>query len=544
MSTATANPGTAAGGLVTAKGTPMPPTPTALQQQAEIARRKHLEQAWKHYRGDIAGPFRAEPGQPNVNVLTNRMSSIVDTGVDFLCGRPVVLKVDEKTKQADKVQAVLDGCWGNPRRKATLLAKLAQNGGIFGHVFAKIIPPDPAKGRPYCRVVPLDPSQCRVDTDPMDCDTVLCYTIEWNATDVYGQHLSRRQVIQRVDPDDDADEYDRGEDPDSTWQITNWQRGSSASASWVLVGEPEEWPHPWAPIVDWQNQPLANEHWGTEDIPPDVMHLNSVLNFVLSNVNSIGKSHGMPWLYSSGVGPTDVIKAEPGKLIQLHSPDAKISALEAHGDLAGLMAFAKDLRSSIDEQSRVPGVATGRIEELPRLTSGVAIRLLYQPLLSKNLHKQNTYGEGYCTLSTRMLALCGFGDGTEQNGVAVDAHWQDPMPTDDLAMAQTAVIKRQLGFSQRTLIEELGGDFDVEQDKQDAIDAHKVVKFSRGQGMPPPMQQPGMPMQPGDPSQQPGQQPQQQGQGNGGNLPPVNHPAAQAARAAATAAGKAMKGAQ
>lgn len=531
--------GTATGGLVTAAGQPMPPTPTAIEAQRANERRKKLDRAWKHYTGEIAGPFHPEPGQPDVNVTVNQISTIVNTGVDFLHGRPLILKVDPESPNADAAQKALDGCWGNPRRRATLMAKLAQNGGIFGHVFAQIVPPNAAKGRPYCRVVPLDPSQVTVETDPMDCDTVTRYTIEWNASDVYGQQIARRQVIERVDPDDDADDYDRGEDPDSTWQITNWQRQTGASASWVQVGPAETWPHPWAPIVDWQNLPLANEHWGTPDATPDLLHLNSVLNFILSNINSVTKSHGMPWPWATGIGPADTISVQPGRIIQLHSPDAKIGALEAHGDLAGMLAFAEEIRLSMDAQSRVPATATGRMKDFPRLTSGVALRIALTSLLAKTGHKQNCYGEGYCTLSTRMLALCGYGDGTEQSGVQVDSHWQDPLPTDDLQMAQASLIKQQIGFSTPTLIEELGGDPDVEMDKQAASDKKKNELFAQGAGMPP-----ALPTVPGVPGEPGGNEPApDEPASNGGNMPPVNHPAAIRARAAVAAAAAAVKGA-
>jgi hypothetical protein len=536
--------------LLTKNGQPMPPSSNYLQMQEEAQRHKRLDDAWQWYRGEVKGPFRPEPGQPDVNVSTNRSSAIVDTGVDFLMGHVVTLEVTYKGKPQKDAQACLDGCWGNENRRMVTFSKLAQNGGIFGHVFAKIIPPDPSRMRPYARTVPLDPAQVTVVTDPQDCDTVLAYMVQWNegadaggGSETFNQlTIGRMQMIRRIDPDNDADEYSYGLDPDSTWEISNWMHGPGGK--WFQTGAPETWDHPWAPVVDWQNLPLANMHWGASDIPPNVQHLNSVLNLTLSNINAIAKHHSFPWMYASGVGLGATIEMAPGRITQLQSPEGKITALEAHGDLAGLLAFAADLRADMDEQTRVPAIATGRFKELPRVTSGVALQMLYGPLLAKNMHKQRTYGEGIAEDSLRMLSLCGFGDGTGLDGWEVHSNWPDPLPSDDLPVAQIAQVLDAVGASQHSVFERLGLDYDEETEykAEEAQDAMKAAM--KGQAMP--QLAPAVPGQPGGepaPATQPGGAPGAAvGAGVPGTAgPPVNHPAAVAARAAASAAGAAMR---
>ena len=557
IATTRAAPSNGQARLITARGEPMPPSASYLQAQAEAERHKRLDDAWNWYTGDVHGQIRGEPGQPDPNVVSNRAATIVDTGVDFLTGKTVRLEVLKGGTPNKDAQDCLDHCWGNDDRRMTTMSKLAQNGGIFGHIFARVVPPDEPR-RPYCRVVVLDPAQLTVVTDQDDCDTVVAYMIDWQeaASPALRQlTVGKRQIITRIDPDDDADDYYGGTDPDSRWEISNWMRGPNNA--WYEVGEPIAWDHPWAPVSDWQNLPLANMHWGQSDIPRNVQHLNSVLNLALSNVNVIGKHHSFPWLYASGVGLGATIEVGPGKLTQLQAPEAKLQAVEAHGDLPGLLGFAEDLRSDMDEQTRVPGVATGRFKDLPKATSGVALQMLYGPLLSKTAHKQRLYAEGFAELSLRMLSLCGFGDGTGEDGWEVKVHWPSPLPNDDASTAQLALAAEQVGMSQHFICQLLNADYDEEMEHRRNEAQDQMTAYAHGQGMPPATMMAGQGMSPAvglpgaattpaqassGPAGRKGMAPAQPGQTQQ-NMPPVNHPAAQAARAAAKAAGAAMKGA-
>jgi hypothetical protein len=533
--------------LVDKGGRTLPPTASYLRAQEEAERHAVRRRAWDHYIGNVKGHHRPEPGQPDINVISNRASTIVDTGVDFLYGKTVTFEVQQNGKPHQDAQDCLDSCWGNDAKRMTTLSKLGQNGGIFGHVFAKIIEPNPQRGRLYCRVVPLDPAQITAVTDPDDCDTVRCYVVEYQQLDTRFKDtaVARVQIIERVDPDRDDDDDDRyGVDPDATWEICDYLRGPNNQ--WYQLRAPVVWPHPWAPVVDWQNMPLANMHWGTSDIPPNVQHLNSVLNLTLTDVNAIGKFHGFPWLYASGTNPDTQLDIGPGKMTKFPAPEAKITAIEAHGDLAGLLGFADNLRGDMDEQTRVPAVATGRLRDVPRVTSGVAFQMMYGPLLGKTTHKQRLYETGHEELSLRMLSLCGYGDGTGQDGWCVVTHWPSPLPNDDASTAQLALAAQQVGMSQHYICEVLSEDYDTEMEyrRQEAQDAMKAAL--KGQAMMPRMpmsgSMPAMPAAPGQPGQpanpvegQPGQS------GAAPGSPPVNHPAAVAARQAARAAGAAMK---
>lgn len=551
------------------------------------SRRQQLQrEAWSGYIGNLPDSLTRKPGDPDTNVKSNRLAPIVDTGTFYLFGLPLTVEVDAESCQRlhvnpEQAQKALDGCWGDEDDMMTVLAKLSQNGGVFGTPYAKTLTPQDTS-TPYCRVVILDPQTVSVQTDPDDCERAICYTIAYEARMPGGVTLQRRQIIARrdvwemraalerasqqtgaqtdqqhgsgsepTDGDDDTASADDAveavdlDDPlgDAQWVIASEAR-SGEGGDWVPTGDPIAWPHPWPPIADCQNLPLANQHGGLADLTPDLIQLNTVLNFILSNINAVGLNHGHPWVWAAGTDLSGIGTA-PGNIITIPSPDGKLEALVAKGDIAGLMAFAEDIRSSMDEQSKVPGVATGRLRELPRALSGVALRMLYQPLLFKTTFKRRTYGKLIRELSTRMLALCGFGDGTDLGGVKVTLHWQDPLPSDDLSEAQTALAWSQLGVSHATLMSRGGFNPDDEAQKKAKEDAAQLTAWTQGQGMPPangqndpnapPPAAPGQPPQPSgqnDPNAppQPGQPGQPGATGNGGNTPPTNHPAAVAAR--------------
>lgn len=469
--------------------------------QQDADRKHRMKQAWQAYRGELQDPLKVKASQPNDNVKSNRCAPIVDKGVSFLFGQ--VLKIEcggdndsyDATTEPDsvlqKMQDFLDGFWGDDDEKMTLLSQMAINGGVSGQIFCKLIP---AQGQmKYPRLVVLDSQLVRIVTSPDDCSLILAYVIEYPSF----ADWQKRQIIARVDPDKlagIAGDYDI----DDTWTITNYMR-RGAVGSWFQVGEIEQWPYPFAPIFTWQNLPNPNEPWGTPDLSPDIIEMNSVLNFVQSNTSRIIKFHAHPKTYATGLSASQ-INIGVDDLICLPSPDSKLANLEMTSNLQSSLQFADTIRADMDEQSRVPAVALGRLADLPKGNiSGVALQLLFQPLIEKTVQKQRLYGCGIRAISRAALVLGGLLTIEDHEDYRIDLTWSNLLPIDDLAAAQTALILKQLGVSDSTIMSQLGYDPDSEAEKSADEDAKKVTQFARGQGMPPAMpmqqpQQPGLPM--------------------------------------------------
>lgn len=440
--------------------------------QADNKRRQAQQLAWKAYRGELEDPLKVDKAQPNDNVRINRCSPIADKGVSFLFGQVLKIECGEQDE--------LDSFWGDDDDKMTMLAKIAMNGAVCGQPFVKLIPsPDP-KTPP--RMVILDPMLLRIITLPDDCELHIAYIIEYPVN----ADLQKRQIIARVDPRNDL--YALGEkDLEDTWTITNYSRKGDQGV-WQQDGTPEEWNYPFPPVFTCQNLPNPNEPWGTPDLTQDLIGMNKVLNFMLSNISRIIKYHGHPKTWAKGIRAAQLQVAVDQTLV-LESPDAQLNVITPMENFSGLLSVVADLRSDMDEQSRVPAVALGRMTDMPKGNiSGVALQLLFQPLLEKTVLKQRLYGKLIREVSRAALVLMGAISVEEYADYPINLHWQTLLPVDDLAAAQTAMLLQQLGVSNSTLIQQLGYNPEDEAKKSIEEDTQKMVAYSRGQGLPPAQQ--------------------------------------------------------
>jgi len=449
--------------------------------QADLDRKRLQKAAWKAYRGEFQPQLKVVSGQPDDNVLANFCGPIVDKGVSWLFGQEVkIAATDEAGKDDNDIQDFLDCLLGDADNKMSLLGDIGINGGVCGQAFVKLIP---AQGNmKYPRVVVLDPMLVRIATLPDDCSLAIAYIIEYPAA---GGAMQKRQIIALTDPNSDLDimgNYDLAD----TWTITNYERKGQSQDNWTQVGEPQEWPYPFPPIFCCKNLPNPNESWGTPDLTPDLINQNKSLNFMLSNLSRIIKFHGHPKTWIKGVGAAQV-NVDVDGVIYLQSDQAQLGTLTPMDNFAGILSFVTTLMSNIDQQSRIPAVALGRQETLPKLgnISGVALSLMFQPLIEKTMQKRCTYGCMIRQICRAALVLAGLIDVSDYEDYKIELHWPDLLPNDNLQAAQEAVIMQQLQVSMDTIYRSLGLDPADEMAKKQQEDAQQVTNFSRGQGLPP-----------------------------------------------------------
>lgn len=472
--------------------------PTYEISEDDKKRQLAIALAWKAYNGELDPPLKKMEGEADDNVLTNRCQAIVDRGVDFLFGKELEISVDEGAPQ--EAQDYLDKAWGRKETRVPLLQKLAMNGAMGRSAFLRIVPSTSqiTQATTY-RLIPVDPAIVNVRTAPQDCDTVLLYCLQYSTAEKLNgtpKTVYYREEISRIDPDGNASEGKP--DDDDTWRVQHWtcvsQKGAEPKpGDWTAEGPPIVWNYPFSPLFACQNLPRPNDFWGTADITPDLIGLNNALNLVQSSVNRTQKIYGNPILYATDTGE-GYIEIRPGEIIKLPVGTSKIDAVHIVSEVPSALLFAADLRSDIDEQSSVPGVATGRISTMPRGNlSGVAIELLHSPLMKKTDKKQCLYGELIIDVSKALLILNGM-----SGDIEITLAWQSGLPHDDLAAVQAAVSKKELDISTTTLQRELGYDPDEEQALSDAEDAQKLAKAQAAMAVFPP-EVPGAPLLPGQP---------------------------------------------
>ena len=465
----------------------------------EDRKRQHLiADAWKAYNGMLDKPLERMPGQPDDNVMSNRCQPIVDKGIDFLFGKEVDISLDEGAPK--KAQQFLDDVWGDKEQRLPLLQRWGMNGAMSGQAYLRIVPDN--KG--HYRLVGVDPSTVFVQTAPQDCETVLRFAIEYGCEEYRNGRPVKvfyREEISRIDPDGDASQM--MPDDDDTWQIQHWTQVAQnnfqpKNTGWTPAGPPILWPYPFAPLFSNQNLPKPNDFWGTADITPDLVEVNKALNLVQSNISRVNKLYGQPIVYATGVSESS-LDIRPGRITVLPpTPESKMGAVPITSDLTNALKFSDNLRSDMDEQSAVPGVATGRIASIPSgRMSGIAIELLFMPLLTKTEKKRCLYGKTIIDVCKALLTL-----NNMPSDFDITISWQYPLPVNDLEDVQAAVMKLQAGVSKTEIMRELGYDPDeqfalsqTEQEQQQQQMAQQQAMMSA-------------PAQPGQ--QQAGQSAQQQ----------------------------------
>lgn len=425
----------------------------------DMERLRLYRQAWEAYYGDFPLPLkiRPRPGQPAVddNIALGWASEIVDTGVAYLFSDDLRFDVfdptapGEQTPDLTAAQQWLDQVWRH-NRKMTTLQKLGTNGAVCGHAFVRIRPTVTATGAAFrtnphaIRLQVLDPANVDVKWDQEDVERAVRYDVEWLAVDDYDPagYLRRHQIVH----DDDT----------GTWLMLD-QRRPVGGGEWATVGE-AVWPFPWAPIVDCQNMTMPNEYYGQPDLDPVVIRMIRAAIARASDLARTHRLHAHPQLYATGMTPQQAAQISLGidQLAVLPNPEARLEMLEMKPMAASAdLKFVHWLKEQVREYARIPEVATGRLTDVGAL-SGVALSILFQPLIAKTETKRRTYGELLDHLNYRLLSLAGW----ERYEVRVQ--WPDLIPGDPKAETETAILKQTLGVSGQTLLSELGYDAAVE----------------------------------------------------------------------------------
>lgn len=409
--------------------------------------------AWNAYRGDFPPSLKVKPGRPDDNVAVNYARLVVDKGVAFLFGQPFNFELGGAGNERTSDEAYLDEV---VRRNggALLWQKLAINGGVYGHSFLKIVPqPDG-----YPRLVVLMTEDVRTVADPDDIAVVNRYIIEY-AADVDGKAVRKRQTIARSG---------------AIWLIVDEE--SSGYGRWERINT-TAWPYTWPPIIDAQNLPNPNEYYGVADIEEDVLKLNYAINFTLSNLQRIIRFHAHPKTWGQGFGANS-LGAAPDETIVLPA-GATLQNLEMQSDLTSSIEYYLRLKEALHETAHVPEVATGKLDNAGQL-SGVALAILYQPLLDRTEQKRHTYGGLIVELFRRLLEMAG-----KSSDKLATLHWPELLPVNRLEELQAAILEKQVGVSQDTTLRRLGYDPDEERTKRD-VDGGDMAEqllsaFDRGQ---------------------------------------------------------------
>ena len=429
---------------------------TQAAAEAEQQRLARMKRAWEAYHGTLPPPFTVTPNGTDDNVVANKARVIVNKGVSFLFERPIDFELGGDEGADTPAEEYLDRVWQR-NRQATTLQKLAMNGSVCGHIFVKLV----LRPGDVPRLIVLDPAMVSVEWDDADIELVTRYRVQWTALDPSTRRpLLRRQVIEPDGP--------------LRWRILDQESGPDG-LTWRTTATPL-WPYPFPPIVDGQNLPLPNEYWGESDLESDVIDLIIARSRTLSNLARIIRFHGHPLTWGKGFSANQLNRS-PDNTVVLPSADAELHNLEMVSDLHSHMEYDRRLDEAIHEIARIPAIATGKVENIGQL-SGLAMQILFAPLVEKTETKRSTYGDFLTELNRRLLILGGY---DAEAATPVSIRWPEILPGDPLTERNVALLDKELGVSTATLLSQLG--YDPEREATQCADEAATAQDAQQQSM-------------------------------------------------------------
>src|SRR5256885_3659036 len=130
----------------------------------------------------------------------------------------------------------------------------------------------------------------------------------------------------------------------------------------------------------------------------------------------------------------------------------------------------------MEERSRAPAVALGRLETLPGGGDipATTMKLMFQPLIEKTTQKRRLYGKLVREISRAALVLGEKIPVEQYEDYPIDIHWPNLLPVDKQKDATTAKALQDAGVSRDTALQEIGYNAEQEAKKSEEESQKKM----------------------------------------------------------------------
>lgn len=340
------------------------------------------------------------------------------------------------------------------RNFTSLINRLVNSGSIAGDWYVLL---SQEAGGP--RATLQDPLNMTIIHDPDDFEKHIGYKIEWVSAD----GKVKRKIISLQE---------------GQWVIQDWISTDKRSEDWEKVGPPIVWGYDFCPIVHGTNVESDHSTYGNPDISSQDIVTMDRINMVISQMVKTWCGNSDPVRVIEGAfangkkglrraiksGPqseegmsqedANKITVMPGDIVPI-TPGSKLQFMTAFGDTDGglriLQKLEEELADTLNKPLINPDTIKGQL-------SGVALEMLYGDHKKFIEHKRNNYGRGLIILFKSIVEMMGYSiDYTD-----VSINWPPVVPINKAEEVDIVLKKKDLGFSEKTLIEELGGVYEDE----------------------------------------------------------------------------------
>ena len=306
-------------------------------------------------------------------LVLNYYRAFSDFIINFAFGKGVDFRSPRETEAI--IPDLLERVWEVDNNKATVLWEMGQQGTVSGDCFVKVAYEEPwedSSGMKHpgrVRILPLNASFAFPEFHPHDRERLIRFKLKYR---FWGTSLEgTRQVFTYTEilTDDSIEEYINDELIDSR-------------------------PNPLGtiPVIHIPNIRISGSPWGIADCF-DIININRTYNETATDIADIVNYHAAPVTVIIGAKASQLEKGA-NKVWGGLPKDAKVENLEGGSQgLKGAMDFLAMLKKSMHEMVGVPETALGQAQPISN-TSGVALSIMFQPLMNRYHQKIIQYARG------------------------------------------------------------------------------------------------------------------------------------------------------
>lgn len=205
------------------------------------------------------------------------------------------------------------------------------------------------------------------------------------------------------------------------------------------------------PVVWIRNLSIKGDMFGRSDVAP-VEELVIQYDHLMSKESSTIDYYAQPNIFMKGVRKPDIMVKDQNTVYFLPS-DGDIGFVEWKGTPPSVHDHIERLRDDISEITSTPKIAFSNFNFTSSDISGVALKVLFGPLLKKTERKRNqTWGPGIC--KAMWMALRELGHDVNVEDIVI--LWPDPLPNNTKEGWEQAVMQDLLGVSHAQIQRERG----------------------------------------------------------------------------------------
>jgi len=414
---------------------------------------------WRFYQGR---QWTVEYDGGDRKPVYNYCKKVVNKRASWLTGRGFRL-ISQKGNET--VATLFEKVWAKNRGRS-LIRRTSKFSFCFGDGFWYFTPQTKdAYGNPlpkerwFVRIVPLNPQFCFPIWSEQDPNVMAAFLLQFPVWDSGGSRTRLFSCLMDVEK--------------VQYYLDNDKVGTVANPLGVI------------PVVHIPHDPQGDQLFGTS-LLHNVTDLNEEYNNTSLSIKKIIKYHGEPTTIVYGARMGAMERAANKVWSNLPPPDqAKVENLEMHSDLTVYLEYLTRIEANIYELARTPRIAYDFQNIRVSNTSGIAIQLMFQPLIEATLDEQDQYTEAI-TLGNEIIYrihLHIFGEDLTQlgddayRGLEMEVQWISMLPKDEQIEMDLALKKISSGiWSKAEAIRRLSGVRDTEKlalelaaDRQDEV---------------------------------------------------------------------------